>query len=187
MAARVGRTLAAIHELPQRLIEDAGLPVYAAEEYRQRRLAELDRAAATGKVPAGLLARWERGLEEVGSWRFSPCVVHGDLAPENVLVEFGDVVAVLEWGEARVADPADDLAWIVAGVDDDVLDSLLEAYRGSRRDTPDRDLVARARLSAELALARWLLHGVATDDDAIVADAHRMIVDLDRATSGVPE
>jgi aminoglycoside phosphotransferase (APT) family kinase protein len=186
LTAALGRAIAAVHELPDRLIENAGLPVYSAEDYRQRRLAEVDRAAATGHVPAGLLERWEKALEEAGAWRFVPCVVHGDLAVENVLVEDDEVMAVLEWGEARVADPADDLAWLVAGAGEAAVESVLEAYALARRQPPDRDLARRARLAGELALARWLLHGVSTEDEAVVDDAVSMLTDLDATLAGTP-
>lgn len=179
LTAALGRAIAAVHDLPERLIEDAGLPVYTAEDYRQRRLAEVDRAAATGHVPSSLLERWEKALEEAGAWRFVPCVVHGDLASENVLVEGDEVVAVLEWGEARVADPADDLAWLVNGAGEAAVESVVESYALARRQPPDRDLARRARLAGELALARWLLHGVATGDQAVVDDAVSMLTDLD--------
>lgn len=179
LAAALGRTLAAVHDLPTALAEEAELPVYTAAEYRRRRLAELDRAAATGHVPAGLLARWERALEEAGAWRFTPCLVHGDLAAESVLVRDDTVVAVVDWGQARVADPADDLAWLIAAATESATESVLEAYAHHRRDAPDRDLLRRARLSGELALARWLLHGVTSGDDAVVADAVAMLGDLE--------
>lgn len=179
LTAALGRAIAEVHELPHRLIENAGLPVYSAEDYRQRRLAEVDRAAATGHVPSALLGRWEKALEEAGAWRFVPCVVHGDLANENVLVEGDEVLAVQEWGEARVADPADDLAWLVTGAGAAAVESVLEAYALARRQPPDRDLAKRARLAGELALARWLLHGVSTDDQAIIEDAVLMLADLD--------
>jgi macrolide phosphotransferase len=186
LAAALGRALAAIHDLPTRLAEDAELPVYTAAEYRRRRLAELDRAAATGHVPPGLLARWERALEEAGAWRFTPCVVHGDLAAENVLVTNDKIGAVLEWGQARIADPADDLAWLVAEAPEEALESVLESYGHTRQDVPDRDLVRRARLSGELALARWLLHGVTAGDEGVVADAVGMLADLEASVDGAP-
>jgi hypothetical protein len=149
-------------------------------------LAELDRAAATGHVPPGLLARWERALEEAGAWRFTPCVVHGDLAAENVLVSRDKVGAVLEWGQVRVADPADDFAWLVAEAPEASLESVLESYDHTRQDAPDRDLVRRARLSGELALGRWLLHGVTAGDEAVVADAVAMLTELEAAVDGAP-
>jgi len=184
LAAALGRALAAVHELPERLVEDAGLPVYTAEEHRRRKLAELDRAAGTGFIPAGLLTRWEKAFEEAGAWRFVPCVVHGDLAAENVLVDDAEVLGILDWGEARVGDPADDLAWIAAGADQDCLESVLEAYALGRRQPPDRDLARRARLAGELALARWLLHGVAIDDPEVVRDARSMLTELDGVLLG---
>src|SRR5688572_7866966 len=60
LAAELGRTIAALHNTEHELFEEAGVPTYDAEAYRARRLADLDRAAATGHVPTGLLSRWER-------------------------------------------------------------------------------------------------------------------------------
>jgi len=184
LAAALGRSIAAVHDLPERVVEEAGLPVYTAEQYRQRRLAEVDRAATTGHVPPGLLTRWEKAIEEAGAWRFVPCVVHGDLARETVLTEHADVAAVLEWGETRVADPADDLAWVVAAADEAATEAVLEAYTRTRRSPVDRDLARRARLGSELACARWLLHGVTADDSDVVDDAVAMLADLDASVDG---
>jgi macrolide phosphotransferase len=181
-----GRAIAAIHELPIRLIEEAGLPVYSAEEYRFRRLAEVDRAAATGLVPTRLLSRWEQAVEEVGAWRFVPCCVHGDLAGDNVLADGETITGVMEWSETRVADPADDLAWLAIGATEPALDAVLDAYTAARRDPPDLALRRRARLSGEFAIARWLLHGVNTDDPAIVDDALGMLADLDASVGDTP-
>ena len=186
LAGSLGRAIAAIHDLPVRLIEEVGLPTYGAAEYRFRRLAEVDRAAATGKVPARLLTRWERAVEEVGAWRFVPCCVHGDMAAESVLIDDEEVVAVREWSEARVADPADDLAWLAVGADEPAVESVVEAYALARREQPDRDLQRRARLCGELSMARWLLHGVNTDDGAIVDDALQMLADLDESVADLP-
>lgn len=184
VAPALGQALAALHDLAPELVEDAGLPVYEAEEYRLRRLSELDRAASTGSVPTSLLARWEQALEDVGTWRFVPTPVHGDLVAEHVLVEDDRVAAVLDWGEAKVADPADDLAWLAVGAEPQVLDAVLESYVMSRRDQPDRRLPERARLAGELALTRWLLHGVKLDDAGIVEDAMQMLADLEAAVGG---
>lgn len=186
LAASFGRAIAAIHDLPIRLVEEAGLPVYSSDEYRFRRLAEVDRAASTGKVPTRLLTRWERAVEEVGAWRFVPCCVHGDLAADNVLVEGETIAGVVEWSETRVADPADDLAWMAIGSTEPALDGVLAAYTAARREPPDPSLRRRARLSGEFALARWLMHGVNTDDAAIVDDAVQMLTDLDESVCDTP-
>lgn len=178
LAAQLGRAIAAIHELPAEVVTSAGLPVYDSEAWRHRRLAELDDAARTGDVPSILLARWERALEDVTLWRFKPTPVHGDLAPGHVLVSGGAIAAVVDWSHAQVGDPAEDLSWLFAAAPEDALDTVLEAYSLARTERGDIHLAARATLASELALARWLLHGVRTEDRDVVADARRMLADL---------
>ena len=182
LAADLGRTLAAVHELPASVVESCGLPSYTAAEYRERRLVELDEAAATGKVPPTLLRRWEAALEDVALWRFQPVVVHGDLATDQMLVTGGRVTAISGWSDARVADPADDLAWLLVAAPPDAVDSIMEAYQLRRTELHDARLVDRALLVGELALARWLLHGVRRGLGDVVADAEAMLADLDEAT-----
>lgn len=182
LAADLGRSVAAVHELPTGVVEATGMPVYEAGEYRDRRLAEVDEAARTGKVPPTLLSRWETSLEDVALWRFQPVVVHGDLAPEHVLVADGRVACVGGWAEARVADPADDLAWLLASAPPAAVESIMEAYQLRRTELTDPHLVDRALLAGELALARWLLHGVRNRLPDVVDDAVAMLAELDAAT-----
>ena len=183
LAAEVGRAIAAIHELPPSTVEDAGLPVYEADEYRRRRLAEVDEAARTGRVPASLLRRWERALEDVAVWRFRPVVVHGDLSADHILCNAERPLAVLGWSEAKVADPADDLAWLLVAAPHEAIDAIVEAYNLRRTELRDPHLGQRALLAGELALARWLLHGVHMEDQAIVEDATQMLAELAEQTA----
>jgi aminoglycoside phosphotransferase (APT) family kinase protein len=163
-------------------VETCGLPSYTASEYRERRLTEVDEAARTGRVPPTLLRRWEAALEDVSLWKFKPVVVHGDLAPDQLLVDRQRVVAVSGWAEARVADPADDLAWLIAAAPIEAVDSIMEAYQLRRTELSDSRLSERAMLVGELALARWLLHGVRHRLPEVVEDATSMLADLDEAT-----
>jgi macrolide phosphotransferase len=187
LAAEVGRVLAALHEVDPQVFEDAGVPSYEADEYRLRRLSDVDRAAATGSVPPALLTRWEQALEQVAHWHFVPRPVHGDLAGDHVLVDEGRITGVLHWGDARVADPADDLAWVVAGAPADGVDTVLEAYAMARGDRPDPHLLTRARLASELALARWLLGGLAAEDAAVVDQATRALARLAERVSATDD
>jgi aminoglycoside phosphotransferase (APT) family kinase protein len=133
-----------------------------------------------------LLTRWEQAVEEVGAWRFVPCCVHGDLAGDNVLAEGETITGVMEWSETRVGDPADDLAWLAIGATEPIFDDAVTAYTAARRDPADPALNRRARLSGELAIARWLLHGVSNDDRTIVDDAVGMLADLDASIGDRP-
>jgi aminoglycoside phosphotransferase (APT) family kinase protein len=179
LAASLGRAIAAVHQLPIDLVENVGLPVYDAGAYRERRLAELDEAARTGKVPPTLLKRWESRLEDVALWRFQPTVVHGDLTASHVLTDGRAVTGMLGWGDTKVADPADDLAWLLVAAPQDAVESIMEAYHLARTELTDAHLVERALLGGELALARWLLYGVRSGNASVVADAVQMLEELD--------
>jgi aminoglycoside phosphotransferase (APT) family kinase protein len=178
LAREIGTALAAIHDLPHALVSNADLPSYTPNEFRQRRLNELDQAATTGKIPASLLRRWEHALEDVSLWRFNPSVVHGDLHEDNLLVEGSRVTAVTGWTDLRIGDPADDFAWLVASNEQDFVDAVLASYTASRRDAPDQHLLRRAALSAEFALAQYLVKGVAAGDSVMVAEAEAMLETL---------
>ncbi len=176
LAAELGRALAALHNTDPALFEEAGLPSYDADAYRTRRLAELDRAAETGRVPTSLLTRWEKALEDVTLWRFAAVPTHGDLTGEEVLAVFDDerdsstgrIKAVTSWEDAKVADPADDFAALVAEADPEAVETVLEAYAHARVERPDANLLVRARLSAELGMLTRLMEALARKDVAAV-------------------
>ena len=178
LAREVGAALAAIHDLPRALVSNADLPSYTPNEFRQRRLNELDQAATTGKIPPVLLRRWEHALEDVSLWRFNPCVVHGDLHEDNILVDGDRVTAVTGWTDLRIGDPADDMAWLVASNEQGFVDAVLRHYTSSRRDAPDTHLLRRAALSAEFALAQYLVKGLAAGDQTMIGEAEEMLASL---------
>jgi aminoglycoside phosphotransferase len=175
LANEIGSALGAIHDLPHSLVRNADLPSYTPNEFRQRRLNELDQAATTGKIPAVLLRRWEHALEDVSLWRFNPCVVHGDLHEDNLLVDGQRVTAVTGWTDLRIGDPADDMAWLVASNEQSFVDAVLRHYTEARRDSPDSHLLRRAALSAEFALAQYLVKAVATGDGNMITEAEDML------------
>lgn len=178
LAKEIGTALAAIHDLPRALVSNADLPSYTPNEFRQRRLNELDMAATTGKIPSLLLRRWEHAMEDVSLWRFNPSVVHGDLHEDNLLIEGSRVTAVTGWTDLRIGDPADDLAWLVASNEQDFVDAVVRHYTKQRRDVPDSHLLRRAALSAEFALAQYLVKGIATEDREMVSEAEEMLATL---------
>ena len=46
---------------------------------------------------------------------FKPTLLHADLGPDHLLVRDGRLVGVIDWGDARVGDPALDYAWLLNG------------------------------------------------------------------------
>lgn len=178
LAKEIGMALAAVHDLPQSLVNNADLPSYTANEFRQRKLNELDQAATTGKIPPSLLRRWEHALEDVALWRFNPCVVHGDLHEDNLLVHGDSVTAVTGWTDLRIGDPADDFAWLVASNKQKFVESVLRYYTEARRDTPDSHMLRRSALLAEFALAQYLVKALAAGHGEMTAEAEAMLKSL---------
>ena len=77
--------------------------------------------------------------------------VHGDLHPLNVLVDDGDLAAVIDWGDVTAGDPACDLAIAWLGFDPAAAESLRASYGDAVRHHLDLDrLWQRAR--------GWALH-----------------------------
>lgn len=173
VTAELGRTIAMIHNVDRALYDEAGLPAYDAEAYRKRHLAQIDRGAATGRVPAGLLARWEEALDDVRLWRFAPTPIHGALTGDALLVTFPDpkdadratIRGVTGWESAQVADPADDFAALVAATRAEVVEAVFTAYKQVRVERPDDHLLARARLVSELELLAGLMRAVSARNE----------------------
>jgi aminoglycoside phosphotransferase (APT) family kinase protein len=186
LAADLGRVLAHVHNIEFAVFEEAGRPSYDAETHRKRTLSELDRASASGHVPTGLLARWEAQLEDVSLWRFAPTPVHGHFLGSSVLAEHdaqdpasGRVLGLLGWEDARVGDPADDFAHLLVQAGDEAVDTVLEAYVQSRIERPDGNLLARARLAAQMSHVHQLLRALAAGDGTHVERISARLRDLD--------
>ena len=177
LAASAGTAIAAIHSLPTSFVTDAGLPSHSSAESQRSCITIADRAAATVLLPAALVGRWERALEDAKLWQFQPAVINGALSADSLLTAEGSVTGILGWHELRVGDPARDLNWILASRNDAVIDAAFGAYE-QIRGAGDRQLLQRARLYSELELAKWLLHGTEIRSTEIVDDAVELLTGL---------
>ncbi|MGL4340784.1 MAG: phosphotransferase [Rhodoglobus sp.] len=175
LAASIGTAIAAIHSLPTSCVADAGLPVLTADECLRATITVVDRAAATGLVPAALNARWQKAAQDSTLWQFHPTVINGELGLNSFLSADNAVTGVLGWQCLRVGDPARDLQWTLAH--ESVADSIFDSYTHAR-GTTDRQIRQRAALYAELEVAKWLLHGTEKRNTEIVDDAVLMLTGL---------
>jgi aminoglycoside phosphotransferase (APT) family kinase protein len=176
-ASSVGRAVAAIHSLPTSFVADSGLPVLSSLECLRSCVTTIDRAAATGMIPAALLSRWELATEETKLWQFQPTVINGALSAESLLFAGSEVTGVLGWQDLRVGDPARDLSWLLGAGDEAVPEVALDAYNEVRGGT-DRQVRQRAMLYSELELAKWLLHGTELRNQDIIDDAVELLAAL---------
>lgn len=179
LPASLGKALAALHNLPVKIYTGIELPAYTAVETKERLLALLDEAAAQVLIPANLWNRWEGALEDLSLWRFPTVPIHADLHTQSVIVDRGSVRALTGFASAYVGDPASDIAWILAQASDTFLERFTEAYSAERSFT-DLHLLTRAQLLSELAIVKWLVHGIHAEDRSIVEEARSMLTDLSR-------
>ena len=183
IAASIGQAIAAMHALPTSVVADVGLPQQRAIDVMREAVATLDRAAATGLVPAALLRRWELAADDSTLWQFTPTVINGSLSASSFLVVGDSVTGVLGWARLQVGDPARDLFWMLGSGDPNVPETAFDAYHQSR-GIHDRQVGRRAVFAAELELARWLLHGTERRSTEIVDDAVGMLHALLDRVSG---
>ncbi|MDO5728214.1 MAG: phosphotransferase [Actinomycetaceae bacterium] len=182
----LGRAIAALHELPPAVIERTGLPMYSAQECRERLVGLLDAGASAWTIPPNLYERWEMALDDATLFRFTPTPVHGDMGPDSFMVSNGVISALAAFASAHLGDPAEDLAWLTTSGNDAVVKAFVESYLAARSDNSDMHLIARAQLLSELALVRWLLHGVRAKDSTIVKDAQTMLTELSESVGDEP-
>ena len=118
-------------------------------------------------------------------WRFLPSPIHGDLSETSIHVDHGRVCALTGFSSAHVGDPAVDIAWVFARASDEFLERFHEAYQQTRSEK-DLHLLERAALLSELAVVRWLVHGLHSDDSEIVDEARAMLADLSASIGEAP-
>ena len=173
VSGSIGRAIAAIHGLPTAFVGTAGLPQQTAAECRASAIDVIDRASDTGYLPAAILRRWEQATDDEALWQFPPTVIHGSLSAESFLITDDAVSGILGWAGLSVGDPARDLHWLLAARGREA-EAAMSAYSTARQGSDSR-ITQRAMLYAEMELARWLLHGTATRNQAIVDDAVAML------------
>ncbi|HET7221318.1 MAG TPA: aminoglycoside phosphotransferase family protein [Vicinamibacterales bacterium] len=86
---------------------------------------------------------WEE-LMAAPAWQGPPLWIHGDLHPGNLLVNHGELRAVIDFGDLTAGDPATDLAIAWMLFPSSMRGGFFAAARGAF-DAIDDDMVTRAR------------------------------------------
>ena len=118
VAGDLARFLDALHAIPPGALGTIEIPTYKADGWveRHRTLYRRTRADVCLGLSAPAFNRfdawWNDYLSDPASRTFEPCLVHGDLAPEHILVapKQWRLSGIIDFGDAMWADPALDLA-----------------------------------------------------------------------------
>ena len=165
---RLGRFLYDLHLTPPEFV---GMRAISAETVRAGLRVEVETLGAhvLPSLDADERTRAERTistfLDDDDNFRFAPCLTHGDIGPEHVLVtDAGDLAGVIDWGDIEVGDPAFDLAWTLHAWPE-VGARVLGAYGG----LPDDRFLVRTRFAYMLSPWHEVKYGVQTDQPAFAS------------------
>jgi aminoglycoside phosphotransferase (APT) family kinase protein len=161
LGARLGEFLAALHAFP---IDRA--------RALTGRDGPADRRATVARFRASVLPLLEERdrsggealLDAALALRFEPALVHGDLGPEHILHRGDELTGVIDWSDARLDDPAIDLAWPLHGTSAPFREELLRSYGATGEGLSDRALVFHR-------LGPWheVLYGLDEGRDELIA------------------
>ena len=111
-----------------------------------------------GRVDPDLVhARADHARRHLDGRTVALTTCHGDLQCEHVLVDDAGGIALIDWGDAGLADPAYDIAVLTTN-DEERLDDLLDGYGAS--PATDREVIAAYWSLRRLGAVRWMAeHG----------------------------
>lgn len=167
--------LVGIQEIPLSALRDSGHQVMSTDHIRAQALKTLNRAAETGLLPENIHERWKHILFEDSFWDFRPTTIHGDLDEDKIIVNPDGSYGIIGWNALQVADPAMDFSWISPYPNSE---ELFDHYAKQVTASDITSFVLRAQFWSEFSLAKYLLHGVESRDEAVTEDAINMLNEL---------
>lgn len=119
----LGSLLAKLHNLGPN-----SLPLPQATDPCTSLASMLETVHAAFTLP-GHLADTAHRLLEGNTWAPYTTLIHGDLHEGNILVQNGEITAILDWASCRTGDPGEDFFFHLMGYGTASLKRLLDVYR----------------------------------------------------------
>lgn len=105
----LAQTLADLHGIDHHAAKEAGVQVMSPDDVRQKKADDMERIKEELGVSEMLWERWQRWISDDSYWPRHSVLIHGDLHPPHILIDRDlRVTGLLDWTEAKVADPAKD-------------------------------------------------------------------------------
>ncbi len=169
IAAETGAFLSELHRFPAQRATELGVRTFTANSWRDEYNAFRDR---TDNEVTRLLSPderqivatfWDGFLGDDRNFQFRPALIHTDLGLEHLLVnsERSHLLGVIDFGDARVGDPALDFVVFNGAFGD----AVLAAYDGE----VDETFVYRSRAYLQIGPFHEVIYGQETDQPEFVA------------------
>ncbi|ADB52875.1 phosphotransferase [Conexibacter woesei] len=175
LADQIGELLTVVHGIDTAMVVGFGIPEASAGDWRAQYV-ELYERISDGVLPtldpaerASIEQTWRTFLDDPANFAFTPTLVHGDLACEHILCDAGQgtVTGVIDWGDARLGDPAFDFVGLYAECGWDFTRAVAAAYGGE----PGATWEQRVAFYTFVIPFIGLLAGAELGDEGILAEA----------------
>nr|WP_204314375.1 phosphotransferase [Bifidobacterium avesanii] len=188
----VGTAIGAIHRMRGTFLMDEAYPAYTTRQIHDQLVAWIERLKRAGHVPAEITTSWSRIIATDGMWDFATCPVHGGFEDGDLLFDRSGLTAVYHWQSMQINDPARDLAWIFAKLDDRHRNAVIAAYGRMMGSKLDDLIMLRANLWLQMEQVGDFVSAIDRADNAKIIQfkaqverlAHQLI--MMSAASGEP-
>lgn len=148
LARDVGAALTALHAIPVEEARALGVPEVDLGEDLYRPMVEACLPYLGPRGRAWLERRFAEFTDGGGSAEAPHVLVHGDLGCGHVLADEAalrgipasrgtSLAGIIDWGDALIADPAYDLAALLANCPPGFAERVIDAYEGAAKGDPD--------------------------------------------------
>lgn len=142
----IGTAIGAIHRLRGTFLQEASYPVFTTENIKQQLLSWISRLSKAGHIPQEIIRSWSDIVNTSGLWSFTTCPVHGGFDDGDFLFSDTTLTAIYNWQDMQINDPARDLAWMFAKLDETRRNALIAAYGRMMGSHLDQMIMLRANL-----------------------------------------
>ena len=136
VAAQIGTFLHSLHEFPWDAVSRLGLEVLKPDRWRAEYLdfyqwvQESVLPVVSGEIGKMVRNLWGAFLNSETNFQFEAALIHGDLGVEHILIDpvSQRLVGVIDWGDARIGDPALDFTGLLASCGADFVRQVMGSY-----------------------------------------------------------
>lgn len=167
--AAVGTAIAAIHRIDPQPLRERFYPAFNTREITVQLSAWINSLKHAGHVPSEITDSWSRIIDTEGLWSFNTCMVHGGFSDGDLLFSNTGLTAIHNWQNMQVNDPARDLAWMFAKLDQNGRDAVIAAYGRMMGSRMDDLIMLRANLWLQMEqVGDFILALEQADNDKII-------------------
>ncbi|MFT8704795.1 phosphotransferase [Bifidobacterium aquikefiricola] len=165
----VGTAIGAIHRMRPNFLKDESYPCYATEHIHKQLTGWIRTLAKAGHIPQEITSSWAQIVETEGLWSFNTCMVHGGFHDGDIIFNGSNLTGIHRWQNMQMNDPARDLAWIFAKLDEEHRNALLSSYGRMMGSRLDSLIMLRANLWLQMEKVSDLIQALdSANNDAIV-------------------